>query len=67
MPGIGPWIAAALIALLPELGPLIPGQVAVLTGVAPWARETATGCAAGGSARATESRSATFRSWLRSA
>ena len=36
MPGIGPVVGAALVALLPELGRLSAGKVAALVGVAPF-------------------------------
>jgi transposase len=36
MPGIGPVVAAALLAWLPELGRLSPAKVAALVGVAPF-------------------------------
>lgn len=37
MPGVGPVVAAALIALLPELGAAQPRKVAALAGLAPFA------------------------------
>ena len=39
-PGVGPVTATALLAELPELGTLTPGQAAALVGVAPMARES---------------------------
>lgn len=41
-PGIGPVIAATLVAGLPELGSASPKQLAALVGVAPFARESGT-------------------------
>ena len=41
-PGIGPVIAATLVAGLPELGTLAPKPLAALVGVAPFARESGT-------------------------
>lgn len=40
VPGIGPATAVALLADLPELGQLQPGQIAALVGVAPYTRES---------------------------
>ncbi len=42
VPGIGPVIAATLVAGLPELGTAAPKQLAALVGVAPFARESGT-------------------------
>ena len=39
-PGIGPATAAVLIARIPELGRLAPGQAAALAGLAPHARDS---------------------------
>lgn len=39
-PGVGPVSATALLADLPELGALSPGQVAALVGLAPMARDS---------------------------
>lgn len=39
-PGVGPVTATALLAEMPELGTLTPGQVAALAGLAPMARES---------------------------
>jgi len=39
-PGVGPVTATALLAGMPELGTLTPGQVAALAGLAPMARES---------------------------
>jgi transposase len=40
VPGIGPTIARTLIAELPELGTLDRRQIAALTGLAPWTRQS---------------------------
>lgn len=40
MPGIGPVTAAVLLAELPELGRLKPGQIAALAGLAPHTRQS---------------------------
>lgn len=40
LPGIGPIVAASLIARMPELGKMNRGQAAALLGVAPFARES---------------------------
>ena len=45
VPGVGPGLAATLVAELPELGQLGHGQLAALVGVAPLNRDS--GAAAG--------------------
>jgi transposase len=40
VPGIGPIIARALIAEMPELGSLDRREVAALAGLAPWTRQS---------------------------
>ena len=40
VPGIGPVVAAALLAYVPEIGQLTRGQIAALIGVAPFARDS---------------------------
>ncbi len=40
MPGVGPVVAAVLIAELPELGRLSGGEIAALAGVAPLNRDS---------------------------
>ena len=42
VPGVGPTVAATLLAELPELGRLSRGQIAALVGVAPFNRDSGT-------------------------
>jgi transposase len=69
VPGVGPVLAATLLALLPELGRISPKAVAALVGSPPPAASpaTATGAAAAAAAAAWSAASSTWRRWPRSA
>jgi transposase len=68
VPGVGPVLAATLLALLPELGRISPKAVAAPGSPPPAASPaTATGAAAAAAAAAGSAASSTWRRWPRSA